>query len=114
MADCPYCGKKLGGDERYCIHCENDLSKWTDKAQEPKCFIATAAYGSPFAEEVQVLREFRDKRLKNNFFGLLFVWFYYKVSPPIAKIVEGNRFFKKIVRKSLRPVVKLTRKLLNQ
>jgi len=114
MANCPYCGKELGEDERYCTHCENDLSKWTDKAQKSKCFIATAAYGSPFASEVQILRDFRDKRLKNNFFGLSFVWCYYKVSPPIAKIIEKNGFLKKIVRTSLRPVVKLTRKLLNQ
>lgn len=111
MADCPYCGKKIGGDERYCIHCENDLSKWIDKAQKPKCFIATAAYGSSFAKEVQILRDFRDRKLENNFFGLLFVKIYYKISPPIANVIEENEFLKKIVRASLRPVTKIVSKL---
>ena len=107
MAKCPYCGKRLVKHERYCWHCENDLSKWVDKEQSPKCFIATAAYGTPFVREVQILRNFRDKRLENNFFGSLFVGVYYKISPPIANIIEKNDFFKKIVRVSLKPIIKL-------
>lgn len=111
MPKCPYCGKELIADERYCLHCENDLSKFADKEQKSKCFIATAAYGSPFAKEVQILRNFRDKKLKNNFFGLLFIEFYYKISPPIAKLVGKNEFLKKIVRAGLKPIIKIIFKI---
>jgi predicted amidophosphoribosyltransferase len=111
MTKCPYCGKELVADERYCFHCENDLSKLVNKEQKPKCFIATAAYGNSFVKEVQILRNFRDKKLKNNFLGLLFIKFYYKISPPIAKIIEKNEFIKKIVRVSLKPVTKIILKI---
>jgi len=36
MTDCPYCGKEIGEDERYCWHCENDLSEIKDKKEKPK------------------------------------------------------------------------------
>lgn len=112
MTKCPYCGKELGENERYCFHCENDLSKLADKGEKPKCFIATAAYGSPFVKEVMILRDFRDKKLKNNFFGSLFVKLYYKTSPPIANFVEKSEFIKNIVRRSLKPIIKLISKIM--
>ena len=31
MTDCPYCGKEIGENESYCMHCENDLSEIIDK-----------------------------------------------------------------------------------
>jgi len=36
MVNCPYCGKELSEDERYCWHCENDLSKIKDEEEKPK------------------------------------------------------------------------------
>jgi hypothetical protein len=33
------------------------------------CFIATSAYGTPMAEEIQILREFRDEYLLTNRWG---------------------------------------------
>ncbi|MBS3102391.1 hypothetical protein J4458_03005 [Candidatus Woesearchaeota archaeon] len=111
MANCPYCGKKIKEGERYCWHCENDVSGIVDKEEAPKCFIATAAYGTPFAREVGILRNFRDKKLRKNFIGIVFIKFYYKTSPAVAKIISKNKFLKKIVRIALKPAVKFAEKI---
>lgn len=107
MRKCPYCGKDLTENERWCYHCENDVSKTQNKALAQRCFIATAAYGTPYAYEVQVLRNFRDERLGTNFPGRLFVVIYYKVSPPIASFISSHECYKRVVRMFLRQVVKL-------
>lgn len=36
MAKCPYCGKTLEPDERYCHQCEQDVSKVRDEEDKPK------------------------------------------------------------------------------
>lgn len=69
------------------------------------CFIATAAYGTPFAEEINVLRFWRDNCLKKNIFGVFFIDFYYWFSPLIADIIRNNGFLKKIIRMCLNPIV---------
>lgn len=69
------------------------------------CFIATAAYGTPMAEEIQVLREFRDKYLLTNPAGQALVNFYYKVSPPIAEFIGEHPGLKPIVRAGLAPAI---------
>jgi len=69
------------------------------------CFIATAAYGTPMADEIEILREFRDKYLLNNPLGQSLVEFYYKVSPPIAEFITEHPSLKPIVRAGLVPAV---------
>ena len=76
------------------------------------CFIATATYGSPISREILVLKSFRDKYLKKNKIGRLFVKFYYKISPPIAKFIRRHVCFKKLVRIGLEPVVWFCEKIL--
>ena len=68
------------------------------------CFIATAAYGSDMAHEVQVLREFRDW-MANYAAGRAFVGFYYRNSPPIAERIRGSEGARAAVRVVLWPVV---------
>jgi C1A family cysteine protease len=72
------------------------------------CFIATAAYGTPMAEEIQILREFRDEYLLTNPAGQALVNFYYKVSPPIAEFITEHPGLKPIVRAGLAPAIAMS------
>jgi hypothetical protein len=72
------------------------------------CFIATVAYGTPMAEEIQVLRELRDEYLLNSPVGEALVEFYYKVSPPLAEFITEHPSLKPIVRAGLLPAVALS------
>ena len=65
------------------------------------CFIATAAYGTPTAEQIDVLREFRDVVLLESTVGSQFVALYYQLSPPIADFISGSKFLKILVRELL-------------
>ena len=72
------------------------------------CFIATAAYGTPMAEEIQILREFRDEYLLINVVGQAMVDVYYRVSPPIAEFITEHPSLKPIVRAALLPAVAMS------
>jgi hypothetical protein len=69
------------------------------------CFIATAAYGTPMADEIEILREFRDEYLLTNPLGKGLVEFYYTVSPPMADFVNEHPSLKPIVKAGLLPAV---------
>jgi hypothetical protein len=72
------------------------------------CFIATAAYGTETASQLNILRDFRDQVLLKNALGSRFVEVYYKVSPPVADFIAKNDFLRAIVREVLvDPVVSL-------
>ncbi|MFH1752563.1 MAG: CFI-box-CTERM domain-containing protein, partial [Candidatus Omnitrophota bacterium] len=73
------------------------------------CFIATAAYGTPMAAEIDILCAFRDRHLLKNRLGKAFVKFYYKNSPPLADYIGERPYLRRIVRGMLRPVVALVR-----
>jgi len=77
------------------------------------CFIATAAYGTPMAGEIEILHEFRDEYLLTNPVGRAFVGFYYKVSPPIAEFITEHPSLKPIVRAGLLPVVAMSTVVVN-
>jgi hypothetical protein len=77
------------------------------------CFIATAAYGTPMAEETQVLREFRDKHLLTNPLGQGLVEVYYTLSPPVAGFMTDHPCLKPMVRAGLVPVVAICRVVLD-
>jgi hypothetical protein len=62
------------------------------------CFIATAAYGTETAEEINILREFRDVVLLPSDLGTEFVSLYYKVSPSIAEVISQHDFLRTAVR----------------
>lgn len=73
------------------------------------CFIATAAYGSPMAQDVRYLRAFRDQYLQTNEAGRWFVTQYYKFSPPLADYLRQHDDLRTVVRSALGPLVELSR-----
>jgi hypothetical protein len=89
-------------------HREPEKGWWKGlDAYPPKaCFIATAAYGTDTAQEIDVLRAFRDEILLHNSLGARFVSFYYKNSPPLADFIAHHNVLRTIVRKGfVTPVV---------
>lgn len=74
------------------------------------CFIATAAYGTPAAEEIQVLRDFRDGVLLQSAAGRDLVGFYYAASPPVADFIAEHEWLRTTVREGIvDPIVWLVR-----
>lgn len=79
-------------------------------SQKSACFIATAAYDSPMATEVVVLREYRNRYLQNTILGKMFVDLYYHISPPIAKTISKSKVLKTITKLLLKPVISLIKR----
>jgi len=73
------------------------------------CLIATAAYGSEMAPQVQMLREIRDNQLMNTESGSAFMGafnnVYYSFSPIIADMERENPMFKEVVKAGLTPML---------
>ena len=73
------------------------------------CLIATAAYGSEMAPQVQMLREIRDYQLMNTESGSAFMGafneLYYTFSPAIADMERENPMFKEVVKAGLTPML---------
>jgi len=80
---------------------------------EKKCFVATAAYGTPLAEEVEVLCQFRDEYLLTNGPGRILVKTYNYFSPPLARFISQRTLLQKAVRLQLRPWVWISKKLVS-
>ncbi len=73
------------------------------------CFVATAAYGSIMANDVGMLRHFRDQLLRNNVFGEMFVETYYTFGPAVAGIVDRSELLRESARAALGPLVEVAR-----
>jgi hypothetical protein len=71
------------------------------------CFIATAAFGTPLAPQIDVLRRFRDQRLLTNRPGRAFVGWYYENGPAAAAYMNAHPTLKPVVRFGLYPVIGL-------
>ena len=83
----------------YCRRC------WNRDHPPSHCFIATAAYGTPMAKEIEILRDFRDKKLESTQLGRQMVLLYYRTSPPIAEIISHSERMRAAVRYTLNPII---------
>jgi hypothetical protein len=84
------------------------------KTDEPEakgggCLIATAAYGSELAPQVQLLREIRDNTVMSTGTGTAFMSsfndVYYSFSPYIADMERDNPMFQDAVRAFITPMI---------
>ena len=73
------------------------------------CLIATAAFGSELAPQVQMLREIRDTQLLQTESGESFMQnfnaFYYTFSPTVAQWERDSPIFKEIVKTTITPLI---------
>ena len=73
------------------------------------CLIATAAYGTELAPQVQFLREIRDNTVMSTSSGTAFMTgfnqLYYSFSPTIADMERENPMFQQAVRAFITPMV---------
>jgi hypothetical protein len=72
----------------------------------PRCFVATSAFRSPLAPEVQILRFYRDEYLRKSRLGRNFIRIYYRISPPLACFLDKHSYLKPMVRGILKLMIK--------
>ncbi len=79
------------------------------KAEESRCIIATAAFGSELAPEVSYLRSFRDGVVMSTYSGSRFMTvfnaFYYPWSPAVAAAVRENGALRGAARLAIYPLL---------
>ena len=97
---------------------EETVSSFTVLAEPPSqmpfgggCLIATAAFGSEMAPQVQQLRELRDGSLIRTEAGRAFLeWFhaiYYSFSPAVADYERESPIFREMVRLAITPMISI-------
>jgi len=100
----PICGEGTVLVEGQCVP--------EEKEPEEKgggCLIATAAFGSELAPQVQFLREIRDNTVLSTASGTSFMTafnsFYYSFSPAVADLERQNPMFKETVKVAITPLL---------
>jgi hypothetical protein len=97
----PFDGTGGGNECPYAARPDEVLGLLSDNLN---CFIATAAYGSPFHPIVSSLREFRNRFLLPYEAGRRFVGWYYSWSPKAAHWLKQNDWWRPVAQAALIPV----------
>lgn len=74
------------------------------KFQDPRCFIASAAFGSPLSSYVDHFRWARDTFLMPSSFGQSLVKSYYQYGEPLAETIKTHTWLQILVRSLLWPI----------
>ena len=97
------------GDYTIGITATNYLGVEVTKSNGGGCLIATAAFGSELAPQVQLLREIQDNTILQTKSGSIFMTgfnqFYYSFSPAVADYERENTTFKEAVKLTLTPLL---------
>ena len=90
----------------------NEISLQTNNEKQNNgggCLIATAAFGTELAPQIQLLREIRDHTVLETHSGAAFMSvfnsFYYSFSPTIADLERQNPMFKEVVKIAITPMM---------
>ena len=82
---------------------EGSLTRALEGGHTPKnsagsksCFVATACFGSCDADTVMVFRRYREAILRKTQVGRLAIYWYYRLSPPLAQFVFNHSRSKRI------------------
>ncbi len=113
---CDVCGRKKPVSQMAgkCVKCGKYVCSTCAKVKNDRvycpaharaCFIATAAFGTPMAQEINTLRRFRDVEMEPNLIGRHLVYLYYDVSPPIARVISRSKNMRSFVRLNLKPII---------
>jgi peptidyl-prolyl cis-trans isomerase B (cyclophilin B) len=90
---------------------ETAMEEWKNNTSSEGggCLIATAAFGSEMAPQVQFLREIRDNTVMSTQSGTAFMTgfnqFYYSFSPAVADLERESPIFKETVKVALTPML---------
>ena len=99
----------IGGGSENTGSSSDSGSENTGSSSGGGCLIATAAFGSEMAPQVQFLRELRDNTVLQTESGSAFMTgfnqFYYSFSPAVADYERENPTFKEAVKLTLTPLL---------
>jgi hypothetical protein len=97
----PSCGPGTVAKDGICVP--------ESKSGPGQCAIATAAFGTELAPQVQLLREVRDNVLFSTGAGTTFMAgfneFYYAFSPTVADLERQSPLFKEVVKTAITPML---------
>jgi len=96
-ASCPYCEEV--------VIAPDDDDEYEENGGGGGCFIATAAYGSPQAVEINLFRKWRDESLMKTNSGKTLINMYYTISPSIAFVISKSNYLRAITRTALQPFI---------
>ncbi len=77
------------------------INKMSTVQANTGCYVATAVYGSYDCPEVWTLRRYRDITLASTWYGRIFIYTYYAVSPTLVKWFGNTEWFKNMWKPTL-------------